>query len=125
MQFYRGYLVIVPSALRFNELTGFVRMWKLRALVAAFLLGLVTGVALGYGARALRVPGFSIRVSLKHHAPRTPVAMRAAVARSQGKAAGWVGLTNPLPRCKRFRGKLPGVEGGWWAESLEPFAGRG
>jgi hypothetical protein len=91
MQFYRARMVVekrTTPGLSTHPL-HVIRMWTLGGLVAAFLLGLVIGVALGYGARALRVPGFVLRVSLVRRAPRrTPVAMRAAVERSQGRVGG-------------------------------------
>jgi len=76
MQFFRGRILYDAAHLGSHPEIGFVlhiekrrsigwsgqqdwvRVWTLGALVGAFLSGLLIGVALGYTARALRVPGF-------------------------------------------------------------------
>ncbi len=63
MVIYRGRVVLTshfsPSNEgRKHELARFFRVWDLRAVVITFLLGVLIGVAVGYAARTLHVPGF-------------------------------------------------------------------
>jgi hypothetical protein len=60
MEFYRGHVVTKRRAIAGWPSTPSrsLRMWDVKAMVAAFLLGFIIGIALGSAARALRVPGF-------------------------------------------------------------------
>jgi len=134
MQFFRGRILIEKRrSIGWSGQEDWVRVWTLGALVGAFLSGLVIGVALGYAARALRVPGF-----VKYQASKIAVddqrfatcrchhVLVWATATPMERAIGREGLAviAKTPALQKLRGTLPAVPGGR-GESPEPLSGRG
>jgi hypothetical protein len=131
MQFFRGRILIEKRhSIGWSGQRDWVRVWTLGAMVAAFLSGLLIGVALGYTARSLRVPGFQaskIAVDDQRFATcRLPSRPSVGHGNTDGAChrEGRAGGDRTTPALQKLRGTLPAVLGGR-GESPEPLSGRG